>query len=230
MIRLVSDTCMSLLDFVYAALRTSNARRSLERLVRSGRATVGRASYGVPIVHSFGPSDGKLAIGDFVSIADDVHILLGGNHPTGWVSTFPFRARFNLPGAKLDGMPSSNGDVIVGCDSWIGRGVTILSGVTIGPGAVVAAGALVTKSVPPYALAGGVPARVLKIRFAEDVVANLLRIQWWNWNDAAILGAVPMLSSGDMDAFLAYAKSASLPDGERGCGPEVREWDTVQHS
>lgn len=70
--------------------------------------------------------------------------------------------------------------VIIGNDCWIQANVTIINGLTIGDGAVVMAGAVVTKDVPPYAIVGGVPAKILKYRFAPDEIETLLKVQWWN--------------------------------------------------
>lgn len=76
--------------------------------------------------------------------------------------------------------------VDIGNDVWIGSGVKIMEGVTIGDGAVVAAGAIVTKDVPPYAIVGGVPAKVLKYRFEKDEIEKLLEIRWWDKGEAWI--------------------------------------------
>ena len=73
--------------------------------------------------------------------------------------------------------------VTIGNDVWIGARVMVMGGVTIGDGAVIAAGAIVTKDVPPYAIVGGVPAKVIKYRFSDEIVAQLLLIKWWNMPD-----------------------------------------------
>ena len=75
----------------------------------------------------------------------------------------------------------SRGDTIVGHDVWLGYRTLVMPGVTIGHGAVVAAGSVVVGDIPPYAIAGGNPARVLRLRYDEDDVARLLRAAWWDW-------------------------------------------------
>lgn len=72
--------------------------------------------------------------------------------------------------------------VIIGNDVWIGDGVFIKSGVVIGDGAVIGANAVITKDVPPYAIVAGVPARIIKYRFENEIIQNLKKIQWWNYD------------------------------------------------
>ena len=78
----------------------------------------------------------------------------------------------------------------------------VLSGVTIGDGAVVAARAVVATDVPPYAVVGGAPARILRYRFEPDRISALLRIRWWEWDDETIRARVDELCSGDIVAFV----------------------------
>jgi acetyltransferase-like isoleucine patch superfamily enzyme len=174
----------------------------MRKAIREGWLTIGKHTYGMPAIHSYRGSERKVVIGDYCSIGPGTKFITGGIHPSEWVSLYPFRVRWQLPGAYDDGMPSSRGDIIVGSDVWIGTDVTILSGVEIGHGAVVATGAVVTESIPPYAIAGGVPARVIKYRFPEATIERLLKIQWWNWPEEEIRKAVPLLSSDKINAFL----------------------------
>lgn len=88
----------------------------------------------------------------------------------------------------------------VGNDVWIGHGAFILPGVTIGDGAVVAAMSVVTKDVPPYAIVGGVPAKVIRYRFPDDQIQELLRVRWWDFAPWALKGA-PM---DDISRFVAF--------------------------
>ena len=135
----------------------------------------------------------KLYIGSFSSIADDCEIYLGGNHYTDLVTSFPFGlvAKDAFPNADFPENPnlqgsSSKGDVVIDSDVWIGSHVTIMSGVHIGDGAVIAANSHVVKDVPPYAIVGGNPAKIIRYRFAPDHVEALLRIQWYMWPDHVI--------------------------------------------
>lgn len=171
--------------------------------MRQGRASSGIGTYGDPRIVTFAHDSTKLRIGNFVSIAQDVTIVLGGNHRLDRVSTYPFRIRYGLPGAGRDGYPWSSGDVTIGSDVWLGFGATVLSGVTVGHGAVVAAGAVVTEDVPPYAVVGGVPARVIRMRFDARTVKGLLAVAWWGWEEKDLLQRVDELCDFDVNKFLA---------------------------
>lgn len=186
----------------YRFLRSQEMNAERHRLVEMGLLQVGRHTYGNPKVWVYEGSEHKAVIGSYCSIAPGVEIITGGIHPTDWVSTYPFRIQWKMAGALQDGMPASRGDVIIGNDVWIGSEAFILSGVTIGHGSVIAARSVVTKDVPPYAMVGGTPAKVLKFRFSPETIEKLLAIQWWNWPEEKIREAVPLLSSNNIDEFL----------------------------
>lgn len=121
-------------------------------------------------------------IGRYCSIADDV-IIGPGNHTLTYLSTSPvFTESRNALGLRwcYDTKVKPFKQVKIGNDVWIGSRAIIMGGVSIGDGAVVGAGAIVTKDVPPYAIVGGVPAKVIRYRFPENVIAKLLEIKWWD--------------------------------------------------
>jgi len=167
---------------------------------------VGDYTYGLPKPMEWG-NDGKLLIGKYCSIGGGVTILLGGNHRPDWVTTYPFSAILDTwPEARgIEGHPSTRGDVRIGNDVWIGQNSTILSGVSIGDGAVIATCSVVTKDVPPYAIVGGNPAKVVKYRFSEKVIASLLEIKWWDWPESYVRSVIPLLVSADIETFLSKA-------------------------
>jgi acetyltransferase-like isoleucine patch superfamily enzyme len=186
-----------------ASARFAELLRLTQPEVAPSNLSLGRHSYGGPKVVTFGGDTAAARIGSFVSIAPEVVLIPGGGHRTDWVSTYPLRRRFDLPGALQDGHPSSKGDIVIGSDVWLGRGAVVLSGVTIGSGAVVGASSVVSGDVPPYAIVAGNPATVVRYRFAEDQIAALLRIAWWDWPMDKILRCVPELNGGSVDDFIA---------------------------
>ena len=92
--------------------------------------------------------------------------------------------------------------VLIGHDVWIGHGAVILPGVTVGTGAVIGANAVVSKPVAPYQIVAGVPAKVIRFRFAETVRARLLASQWWDWQVEKLAEAVPDMQTLEIEAFL----------------------------
>lgn len=138
------------------------------------------------------------SIGRFCSIAPNIFVG-GGNHPTDFLSTHPFQyggsgfsywqkfKDFDANGLILPRSVIKNNPNI-GNDVWIGANVTINRSVNIGDGAVVAAGSVVTKDVPPYAIVGGVPAKIIKYRFDEKMIKELLDLKWWNYEPRSLNG------------------------------------------
>lgn len=157
---------------------------------------VGRFTYGHNKIRLRTMStNNRLKIGSFCSIADNITVILGGNHRVDWATTFPFGHIFKrrLGGADIVGHPASNGDVVIGNDVWIGTGATIMSGVVIGDGAVVAANAHVVSDVDPYAIVGGNPAKHLKFRFDQEIRDLLLELRWWDLDEEIIREIAPEL-------------------------------------
>lgn len=136
-------------------------------------------------------------VGAFCSFAEGVAVV--PNHPLHSTSVHHFMFSSNFVARNeancnalipKDGKPidfyAVNKKTVIGNDVWIGRNVTIISGVDIGNGAVIGAGAVVTKNVPDYAIAGGVPARIINYRASKREIDIMNQIRWWDWNDAKI--------------------------------------------
>ena len=145
----------------------------------------------------------KLIIGKFCMIASGVTFIMNGaNHLSRSVSSYPFAIFQNGWEKAMDGKSyPSKGDTVVGSDVWIGYRATIMPGVKIGDGAIIASNATVTKDVAPYTIVGGNPAQVIKKRFSEERIEQLLEARWWDWEIEKITKHVGDLT-GDTFAFL----------------------------
>lgn len=161
-------------------------------------------SAGIPDLIAYLPTD-TIEIGKFCSLANGAIVFGGGEHRSDWLSTYPFRIAFGDPLANEDGHPASKGPTIIGNDVYIGYQAIILSGVKVGDGAVIGAGSVVTQDVPDYAIVGGNPARVIKMRMTDVQIKNMLEIKWWDWPIEEIKKAVPYLCSDDIQGFIDYA-------------------------
>ena len=144
----------------------------------------------------------RLVIGRFCSIgAGTTFVMNGGNHHTGWLTTYPFP----IFGAGWEAaMPEawpSKGDTVVGNDVWFGHDALVMPGITIGNGAIVATRAVVTRDVPAYAVVGGNPARVLRHRFDAPTIARLLAVSWWDWDAEKITRNVRAICGSDVAAL-----------------------------
>lgn len=184
-------------------------RQKMKCLIQLKTGDAGDFSYGSPDVRDFGEGR-KLTIGKFCSIADGVIIFLGGNHRADWCTTYPFNALMD-EFSYIKGHPSSNGDVVIGNDVWIGSGAKIMSGVTVGDGSIIAACACVTKDVSPYTIVGGVPAKKIRSRFSRDITERLLEMRWWDWNDELIYDAIPLLQSSSFEELFAFYEQHVRP-------------------
>ena len=160
--------------------------------------------------YSYVVNDSEIAyasIGKFCSVA--AHVRLNpGNHPM-WrasQSHFTYRASAYWPGREEDEAAffdwRRSAPVTLGHDVWIGHGAVVLPGRTVGTGAVVGAGAVVTRDVPPYAVAVGNPARMLRPRFAPAVAERLLSLAWWDWDHERLRSALPDFRDLSAEAFL----------------------------
>ena len=132
----------------------------------------------------------RLIIGKFCSIACGAKFLFNSaNHTLSSLSTYPFPLFFEEWGLEKRNVAESwdnKGDIVLGNDVWIGYEAVIMAGVTIGDGAIIGARAVVTKDVPPYTVAGGIPAKPIKKRYPEETIAALSELKWWDWPENRI--------------------------------------------
>lgn len=152
-----------------------------------------------PKIKSWKNENSRLIIGRFCSIANDVEIILGGNHLYKRISQYPLK-HFLLEDENNE--TYTNGDVNIGNDVWICTGVTILSGVTIGDGAILGAKSVISKNVPPYAIVVGNPIQIKGYRFSPKEIEILLKVRWWNWNIDKIKENIDILCSNDICKLL----------------------------
>lgn len=129
----------------------------------------------------------KLTIGKFCQLAQGTKFILSdSNHQIDGFSTFPFFIFGNEWANYTPNWHMEKGDNVVGNDVWFGHESLVMPGVTIGDGAIIAARSVVTKDVPPYCIVGGNPAKIIRQRFPDTTIQDLLEIQWWNWDVAKI--------------------------------------------
>lgn len=189
--------------FVNKILRLINRpalkKCQLERTSRVGtgsnciNVSIGRYSY-----MGKNNSVANARIGSFCSIASYCAIG-GGAHPLNMVSTSPvfyegkniFHRNFGKNHAEI------NKTVVIGNDVWIGEGVFIKDGVTVGDGAVIGAHSVITHDVPSYAIVAGAPARVIRYRFSEKVIEDLIATKWWEWPEEKLEKCGDKFSSAD---------------------------------
>lgn len=144
----------------------------------------------------------RLTIGKFCSIACGAKfIFTSANHKLGSLSTYPFPLFFeewDLDKSNVTDAWDNKGAIVIGNDVWVGYEAVIMQGVTIGDGAIIGARAVVTKDVPSYSIVGGVPAKPIRKRFSDEVIAQLLEIKWWDWSYDKIKENISAIQSGNI--------------------------------
>lgn len=183
MVKNLFNPKISIISFVSANNRI-DPRAVVYRMVKMKSSSIGRYSY------VGNDTDVECAdIGQFCSISDHCRIGMGG-HTLSHISSCPlFTQRINgcqEQWVDQDIHAVEEKRAVLGNDVWVGSHVLINGGVTVGHGAVIGAGAVVVKDVPPYAIVGGVPARVIRYRFSPEIIEKLLELQWWNLPDETL--------------------------------------------
>lgn len=157
---------------------------------------------------------GYTTMGNFSAVGRD-SVFGPGQHPTYFLTTnsiFYKRGNWGFRDEWCKEIDfEENARINIGNDVWIGRHAMVMNGVTIGDGAIVAAGAIVTKDIPPYAIAGGIPAKVIKYRFSPEIIERLLEIKWWNLPDEEITRVkdifhIPNPTMEDLDKYFPREK------------------------
>lgn len=195
----------------------------LKKVIDHPRITAGDYSYyhnfeelddyaGFMAPYLFPISPDQLIIGKFVQIAHGVRFITGSaNHDMKAFTTYPFFNFMMTPETNGEDFTTMfekmghKGDTVVGNDVWIGMDAMILPGVTIGDGAIIGARAVVSRDVAPYTMVGGNPAKVIKKRFSDEMIATLLEIGWWNWPINKIEANLEIIQGADIDALKALA-------------------------
>ena len=153
------------------------------------------------VTHHYDFIGDKLIIGKFCQIAAGVEFIMNGaNHQMNAVTTFPF---YIMQGWNMNPPPMSElpikGDTVVGNDVWIGQNVTILPGVHIEDGAIIGANSVVGSDVEPYTIIAGNPAKAIRKRFDDELIALLLKFKWWDKSIDEIQELIPLLTCSDLE-------------------------------
>jgi acetyltransferase-like isoleucine patch superfamily enzyme len=212
LLRRLSDTPHNLLRLLFGS------KNALPKHV-----TVGRHSYGItPDTFYNATAKSSVHIGNFCSIARNVRILLHANHPTDVPSTYPFRTLMThpslpIPVGDINLDATTKGPVKIGHDVWIGESAIILTGSIIGTGAVIGAGAVIRGDIPPYAIVIGNPGQIIRMRFPDKDIEQLLASRWWDLPDTEIATLDDAFYQKDISFFL-----GRVAEAWKRCSPESK--------
>lgn len=157
------------------------------------------------VTHHYEFLGDRLIIGKFCAIGKGINFMMNGaNHRMASATTYPFNIMANGWEAfapTAEDLPFK-GDTVVGSDVWFGENITVMPGIYIGSGSIIAAGTVVANDVPPYCVVGGNPAHVIRQRFGDAMVQDLLDTEWWNWAPQKIYDNMALLCSRDTDSSI----------------------------
>ena len=183
---------------------------------------IGKHTTSIPYIISAQRTD-RVVIGKYCSIAHGVILMAHQGHipPPEYreyeVATYPMALVGKHGFHSSYYLPDKRNFIVIGNDVWIGVNAIIFPGVGIGDGAIVGAGAIVTHDVPPYAIAVGAPARVIKYRYTKEQIKKLLKIAWWNWSEEKIVANMDYFY-GKVDDFIEkFYKETSCEESENRC-------------
>ena len=159
----------------------------------------------------------RLKIGRFCLIACGAKFLFtSGNHTLRSLSTYTFPIFFdkwNLDKSRICEAWDNKGDIELGNDVWVGYEAVIMSGVKIGSGAIIGTRAVVTKDVPPYTVAAGVPAKPIRRRFDDSTIETLEKLRWWDWRDEKLAAAIDAIQTGNIKQLVEIDRLFDRIDG-----------------
>lgn len=160
------------------------------------------------VTHLYDWNGDRLIIGKFCQIAAGVEFVMNGaNHQMNAVTTFPF---YTLEGWDMSPPEKHDlplkGDTVIGSDVWVGQNTVILPGVHIGDGAIIGADSVVGSNIAPYTVVVGNPARPLRKRFDDELIALLLDFKWWDRPIDEINSLIPLLTCSDLEKVKAELK------------------------